>query len=227
MTQIERTTQRGGQIIPVFDSSSFIVSFRYILRPIYRVRITSGMFVTDNGVPEASATGTLTLDMQAVNDPPRFTPGPNVSVTEDDPTYRAPWATNIVAGPPSALDEISGPNAQTVSFRIMNFDPAFFSENPQVSPTGELSFRLAKDVNGTTVVEIAARDSGPDSPPDNRNTSAIHRLTIVAGAVNDPPGFALGNSFSVAEDSGPYDAAFCNQNCWSRGHEQYSCDRSG
>jgi large repetitive protein len=206
MTQIERTTVRGGQILPIFNAG-VIVSFRYIPPTDLSGEDFVRYVVTDNGTPEASATGTITLDLQAVNDPPRFTAGPNLSLTEDDPAYRAAWATNIAAGPASALDELSGPNAQTVSFNIVNFNASFFAVPPAVSASGELSFTLAKDVNGTTVVEIAAVDSGSNVAPNN-NRSAVHRLTIVVGAVNDAPGFVLGSAVSVAEDSGAYDAAF-------------------
>jgi VCBS repeat-containing protein len=206
MTQIERTTQRGGQILPVFDAG-VIVSFRYVPPADLSGEDYVRYVVTDDGLPEASATGTITLDVQAVNDPPRFTAGPNVSLAEDSPGFRAAWATNIVAGPPSALDELSGPNAQTVSFQIVNYNVSFFSVAPAVSPSGELSFTLAKDVNGTTVVEIAAVDSGSNVAPNN-NRSAIHRLTISVSAVNDAPSFNVGAAISVAEDSGAFDAAY-------------------
>lgn len=206
MTQIERTTVRGGQILPVFNGD-VIVSFRYIPPSDLSGEDFVRYVVTDNGTPEASATGTITLDVRSLNDPPRFTAGPNINLVEDAPAFQSAWATNIFAGPPSALDELSGPNAQTVSFQIVRFDPNFFAVSPSVTPSGTLSFTLAKDANGATLVEIRAVDSGSGDAPNN-NLSPIHTLTISVSAVNDAPSFALGSAISVAEDSGSYDAAF-------------------
>lgn len=206
MTQIERTTVRGGQILPVFNGD-VIVSFRYIPPSDLSGEDFVRYVVTDNGTPEASATGTITLDVRSLNDPPRFTAGPNINLVEDAPAFQSAWATNIFAGPPSALDEISGPNAQTVSFRIVRFDSNFFAVAPSVTPSGTLSFTLAKDANGATLVEIRAEDSGSGDAPNN-NLSAIHTLTISVAAVNDAPSFVLGSAINVPEDSVEFDAPF-------------------
>ncbi|XZE21483.1 tandem-95 repeat protein [Pirellulaceae bacterium SH449] len=206
MTQIERTTQRGGQILPVFENG-VIVSFRYVPPTNLAGDDFVRYVVTDNGNPEASATGTITFGVAPINDPPQFTAGPNISLLEDAPAFSQPWATNILAGPPSALDEISGPNAQTVSFEVRALTTSFFAVQPAVSPAGVLSFTLARDVNGTTVVEVIAVDSGPGDAPNN-NRSTVHRLTINVAAVNDPPGFVLGPNITIAEDSGPFDEQF-------------------
>jgi VCBS repeat-containing protein len=93
-----------------------------------------------------------------------------------------------------------------VSFQVTANNPAFFSVQPAIDAAGVLSFTLAKDVNGVVTVDVTAIDNGASQPP-NVNTSTTHRLSIVIGAVNDPPGFVLGGNISRDEDSGPFVSA--------------------
>ena len=211
MTQIERTTDRGGSVTPVFGTgpqAADIISFEYNPPLNYVGDDFIRYVITDNGIPTQSATGTLTIQLAPVNDPPQFIPGSDIAVQEDAAAFSAPWATAILAGPPSASDELNGllPSiiAQTVRFDLrINSNAALFAVLPAVSPTGVLTFTLAKDANGRAIVDVIAIDDGL---PVN-NQSQVSRLTIVASPVNDAPGFTIIGNVSVNEDSGRYTAA--------------------
>ena len=208
MTQIERTTDRGGVVTPIFVADQ-IISFEYSPPLNYVGDDIIRYVVTDDGVPQASATGTITIQLSPINDPPQFIAGSDITVQEDASAFSAAWATAILAGPPSALDEINGvpPNtpAQTVSFVLTTNNDSLFSVLPAVSPTGVLTFTLAKDANGRAIVDVVAVDSGSGTLPNN-NRSAVSKLTIVANPLNDAPGFNVIGNVSVEEDSARYTA---------------------
>lgn len=213
MTQIERTTDRGGVVTPVFGTglqSDQIISFVYNPPLNYVGDDLIRYVVSDDGSPQQSATGTVTIQLAPVNDPPQFIPGSDIAVQEDSAAFSAPWASAILAGPPSAVDELNGvpplTPAQTVSFAITTDNNALFAVLPAISPTGVLTFTLAKDANGRAIVDVTAVDSGLGVFPDI-NRSAVAKLTIVANPVNDAPGFNVIGNVTVDEDSNRYSSA--------------------
>ena len=82
---------------------------------------------TANGGDDTSPTQQFLIDVQAVNDEPSFTAGPNEIVLEDAGAQTVPgWATGISAGP---ADEVG----QTLTFNITgNTNMALFSVQPAV-----------------------------------------------------------------------------------------------
>ena len=212
MTQIERTTDRGGVLTPVFVGDQ-IVSFEYNPPINYVGDDIIRYVVTDDGVPQQSATGTITIQLAPVNDPPQFVPGSDITVQEDAPAFSAAWAASILAGSSSAVDEINGvpplTPAQTVTFAITTNNDALFAGAagfPKINGAGVLTFTLAKDANGRAILDVAAVDSGSGVSP-NINRSAVVKLTIVASPVNDAPGFNVIGNVSVDEDSSRYTGA--------------------
>ncbi|XZE35954.1 Ig-like domain-containing protein [Pirellulaceae bacterium SH501] len=209
MTQIERTSERGGSVVPVF-TGGVITSFQYTPPSNLVGDDIVRYVVTDNGSPERSATGTIIIRTAGVNDPPQFAPGADVNVLEDAAPYSQPWATDILAGPINAPDEWSGATAQQVTFTATASNPAFFSVQPAVDSNGVLTFTLARDVNGIVTVDIVAVDNGATGG-DNVNTSSPHRLTISVGSLNDAPGFVLGPTIVYDEDLGAYSGPFVDR----------------
>ena len=202
ITQVERTTDNGGIVTPVFIGDR-IVSFRYQTPLNFSGNDLIRYVVSDNGLPQQSATGTITITVGPINNPPQFIPGSDVTVLEDTTSYSANWATGILPGPPSALDELA---TQTIlRFETPTDNDALFSVLPSVSTTGVLTFSLAKDAVGRAIVDVTAVDSGASNPP-NQNRSITSKLTIVANPVNDAPGFIVIGDVSVAEDSNRYSA---------------------
>jgi len=150
-----------------------------------------------NGGVDTSTPQSFTITVNAVNDPPSFTKGPDVSVLEDSGAASFPgWATAISAGPP---DE----SGQTVTFIVNATNPSLFSSFPVVNSNGDLSFTVAPDAFGTSTVTITAQDNGTPSA-----SSAPQTFTITVTGVNDAPSFTSGGNVTVAEDSGAYSAAW-------------------
>lgn len=205
ITQVERTSDRGGTITPVFSGPD-IVSFKYT--PATNV-VGLDFFryiVTDNGSPARSASGTITINIAGTNDAPQFSSGPNlVTVVEDSGASSATWATNILAGPPGALDENEGPNKQTVSFIVTTNRPGMFSQAPAIDSNGVLTFTPSADANGSAIVTVIAQDSGSGVAP-NVNVSPAVSFTINITAVNDAPVFTSGGNLTVDEDTSAYDS---------------------
>ena len=144
---------------------------------------------------------TFTITVNAVNDPPTFTPGGDLTgataILEDaGPQSFAGWATNMKPGPDTATDE----SGQTWTFEVIVTNTTTymaFTTPPSVSPAGVLAFQTAPDANGTATVTVQMIDSG------GARSLLTHTLTITATAVNDVPSFTPGPlDESVPEDIG-------------------------
>ena len=153
---------------------------------------------TANGGVDTSAAQTFTITVTAVNDPPSFVSGGDVTVFEDSGAYSAAWATGISAGP---ADE----SGQTVSFNVLNNNNSLFAVQPSISPAGVLSFTLAADAFGSATVTVTLTDNGGGS-----DTSPAQTFTITVNGVNDAPSFTSGGNVSVNEDSGAYSASWAS-----------------
>ena len=196
MTQIERTSTRGGTITPVFNGNE-IVSFTYVPPLNFAGEDTFLYVVTDDGVEPKSGSGTITITLAAVNDAPQFIRGADQVVTEDaDLVTVEGWATGIMAGPPAATDE---QNTQTVSFLATADDPSLFETQPAVDSNGVLTYKPAANANGSTFVTVTAIDDGIPSM-----MSESHTFSITVEPVNDPPVFTPGPDVTVAEDSNAF-----------------------
>jgi hypothetical protein len=123
-----------------------------------------------NGGVDTSAPVSFTINVTAVNDPPSFTAGGNVTVNEDSGSYSATWATAISAGPGES---------QTLTFTTTNDNNALFAVQPSISSTGVLTFTPAPNAYGTANVTVTLSD-GIDS------TSPVSFVITVNG-INDPP----------------------------------------
>src|SRR5439155_1228411 len=81
---------------------------------------------TANGGVDTSPSQTFTIAVNAVNDAPSFTPGPNQTVNEDAGGQTiANWATNISRGP-------ANESAQTLAFTVTNDNNVLFSAQPAI-----------------------------------------------------------------------------------------------
>jgi hypothetical protein len=99
----------------------------------------------------------------AVNDPPLFTAGPsNVSVPENTGVSSSTWATSISAGP--------GEESQSVTFALVCTNAALFSTQPQLSPTGVLTFTSTPGAFGSSICNATLTDSEGASAPSRQFT---------------------------------------------------------
>jgi CSLREA domain-containing protein len=139
----------------------------------------------------ADDVGAFELEI-AVNVAPSFTKGADQTVDEDASAQTVTgWATAISSGP-------SNESTQTVSFTATNNNNALFSDQPQVSSDGTLTYTPAENANGTATVTVTANDSG-GTADGGVDTSAAQTFTITVTAVDDNP-VAVNDTKTVAED---------------------------
>ena len=98
-------------------------------------------------------TATVALSVAPVNDRPSFTGGADITASATGGSSSSPgWATTISAGP---ADE----SGQTLGFTVTAANPALFSVQPTIGPTGTLTF-TPSGVVGTTTISIVLTDNG-------------------------------------------------------------------
>lgn len=155
---------------------------------------------TDNGGIDTSDPQTIVVTVDDVNDPPSFTPGPDVTVLEDAGPQSIPaWATDIEDG---------DNGTQALEFIVQNnSNPALFAVAPAIDAgTGTLSFTSADDAFGSADITIVLRDDGGTDFGGN-DTSPPHTFSITVTPVNDAPSFTAVDPPSVFQDSGPAEVA--------------------
>jgi Bacterial Ig domain/Lipoprotein associated domain len=143
-----------------------------------------------------SAQKTVSVTVDAVNDAPSFTEGPDQSTDEDSGAQTVEgWASAISGGP--------NESGQTVDFEVTNDNSGLFAagEDPSVAPDGTLSYTPAADKNGSATVTIKAKDSGTTAN-GGQDESAQQTFQIALNAVNDAPSFTKGANETVNEDAG-------------------------
>jgi len=151
-----------------------------------QVRVSDGEFAESRS---------LSVQVKAVNDAPRFTPGSSIRVAEDSGNYRVKWASQIVAGP-------TNESSQTWEFQVHTTNPSLFSSLPQLNTEGFLVFTPAAHAHGQTDVRIQLRDNG-GILDGGRDTSDEVTLTIELTPVNDPPTLSNIPAIQLVEDGTP------------------------
>ena len=157
----------------------------------YNIRVRS----TDSGAGNLFFEKAFTITVTDLNEVPVFVVGPNQIVNEDAGAQTVnTWATGINDGDTGSV--------QTLSFSVTNnTNAALFSTQPEISPSGALTYTPAANANGVASVSVRLTDSGSNVAP-NVNASAEQIFTISINAVNDAPSFTASNPPSVNEDTG-------------------------
>ena len=139
----------------------------------------------------------MSITITAVNDPPTFTSGADVTDDEDAGGRTiAGWASSISEG---AANE----GSQTVTFDVSNDDNGLFTGGgqPAIASNGTLTYTLAANANGSTTVSVQAKDDGGTANGGD-DDSAIKTFTITVDGINDAPSFTGGADEDVDEDAG-------------------------
>jgi hypothetical protein len=133
---------------------------------------------------KAAAKGRIRVALAAVNDPPSFTAGPNISVNEDcGTTNLVSWMTGVS---PGGWNE----DVQNMTATVVAANTALFSVQPQISinksaGTGGLTFTPAANQNGTTTVSVYITDDANAGGAALRSLTNTFQITIAP--VNDAP----------------------------------------
>src|SRR4029079_17153570 len=127
---------------------------------------------------------TMTINVNAINDPPSFTIAANPPAVAQDagPQTVLNFATNISAGP----NEVG----QTLTFNVTpngTTGTLTFSSAPAIdATTGTLTYTANNGTAGTATFNVTLSDNGSNTPP-NSNTSGVQPFTITVVAPNATP----------------------------------------
>lgn len=125
-----------------------------------------------SGTTDSSAVDSFTIAVTAVNDPPRFTKGPDQVVAFGSGTRSvANWATGISAGPPDEAGQKRG-------FRVTGANATFYSEPPSLSSDGTLRFVPLPTATGKDTLQVRLGDDG-GTANGGQDSSASASFTIV------------------------------------------------
>jgi hypothetical protein len=159
---------------------------------------------TANGGVDKTCTD-VKITVNAVNDAPTFDEGDGwentITLDEGDGSKSyLNFVKNMSVGP---VDE----GSQEKNF-VLSPDLALFTTLPAIDKgTGELTFELAEDANGTATVDVKLKDDG-GTANGGQDESTVKSFKIKVNAVNDAPTFTSGGNVAVDEDSGAYSAAW-------------------
>lgn len=99
-------------------------------------------------------TQTFTVTVLAVNDPPSFTKGTDLSVTDESPPQAVPgWASALAKGP---ADE----DGQTLSFVLANNNSGLFAVQPAIDSNGQLTYVPRPNASGVADLSVVVMDNG-------------------------------------------------------------------
>ena len=98
--------------------------------------------------------GRVDILVDAVNDAPGFSKGPDQRVTENAGLQIVNnWATELSKGP-------AAENSQLLSFIVVNDNNALFSIQPSIDSHGTLSYAPAAGASGNATVTVTVKDNG-------------------------------------------------------------------
>jgi hypothetical protein len=147
--------------------------------------------------PSSAGPGTnASITVNAVNDSPAFTKGPDVNVNQQGNGYVIlNWATNIS---PGAANE----SAQTLTFQVLSIsNSGLFSVLPAIDASGTLTFTGAPNTTGTAILTINLKDDGGTalggqdlSPPQMFNvTITPPPISLVVNTLGDAADINVGD----------------------------------
>jgi len=145
---------------------------------------------TKNGGKDTSDEKTLSIHIRPVNDIPSFTMNNHLTVNEDaGPQSIDFWAKDISPGPENE-------SSQSFYFLASVSDQTFFSEPPQIFPSGRLTFTTAKDVNGTVTITVVLQDEGR-TENGGIDKSEEQSFTITVNEMDESKAIILAGGFNV------------------------------
>jgi hypothetical protein len=152
-----------------------------------------------NGGDDTSGIQTFAISVTAVNDAPSFTKGADVSLPEESSPV-----THTVTGWATGFNPGGGPDeaGQTIlAYIVSNDHHNLFSTQPSINTSGNLTYKLAANRNGTSTVTVAVQDNG-GVLNGGVDTSATQTFTITITGVDHPPA-AITDLATVVQGSGP------------------------
>ena len=158
---------------------------------------TFGFDVTayETGFANASSTAAASISVTEVNDDPSFT-GPAVTTSAEEAAHAVlTWVTTF--NPGGGVDEAG----QSAKYTVVATDPSFFLVQPDIGPSGQLSYTPATNKTGVTTFTAYVSDDGDTNGVPDSKASAVATFTISITEVNDAPTFTASTPLTVSEDT--------------------------
>ncbi|KPA13637.1 PKD domain protein, partial [Candidatus Magnetomorum sp. HK-1] len=146
----------------------------------------------DNNTSQAQQ---FTITINAVNDPPSFTMGADLSAKQNTLKTVENWATQMLSGPSNETNEI-------LTFHLNAVPSDLFIQQPAIdSQTGSLTFKTSAINAGTSKISVFLADNG-----DGTYTSGMKYFMINVTS-SDPPVITGLSDQHISQDStlGPLD----------------------
>lgn len=145
-----------------------------------------------SGTPDSSALDSFTIQVAAVNDPPKFTGGPDQTVDAGTGVRTvAKWASSISAGP---ADE----SGQKLAFRVATTKPSLYAERPSLSADGTLRFSPSAAATGADTLSVRLGDDG-GAADGGSDSSTVDTFVVVVRPAPRTDG--LDTSLAASTDS--------------------------
>lgn len=145
-----------------------------------------------SGTPDSSALDSFSIQVAAVNDPPKFTGGPDQTVDAGTGIRTvAKWASSISAGP---ADE----SGQKLAFRIATTRPSLYAERPSLSADGTLRFSPSVTATGADTLSVRLGDDG-GAADGGSDSSAVDTFVVVVRSAPRVDG--IDTSLAASTDS--------------------------
>jgi hypothetical protein len=146
---------------------------------------------TINGGIDISEKKFLSIHIRPVNDAPSFTMAGHLTVNEDAGQQTIDdWAKDISPGPENESN-------QSLNFVTSTSNHQFFSEPPQIFPSGRLTFTTAKNVNGTVTITVVLQDEGR-TENGGKDKSEEQSFTITVNEMDEYKAIILAGGFNVS-----------------------------
>ena len=178
--------------ITSFDNAGFVYTTLADANGSATITVTAD----DGQATDNTATRTLTITVNPLNDAPSFTTPADVTIAED-PGQQVVTISDF--NPGGGADETS----QTVTLDAVSSDPTIIPD-PFVSGSGAtrtLTYTPVADSNGGPVlITLTATDDGTAGAGEANTFSDIFQITVTA--TDDPPEFDSVANVFVDEDSG-------------------------
>ena len=158
-----------------------------------------------------ATTHPFSINVQAINTPPFFFISPEVWVPENGAGFNFSRGAGVwfMDGFATEVDpgdgETEADQQLTFSVRqVSGTDGLFISDGePQISPTGTISFSLAPDRHGQAVFEVDLSDDGGLSGAPGE-TSEVSRFVLDVEQVNQAPVFCMKTADITITEDVPY-----------------------
>ena len=136
--------------------------------------------VTASDGTNNSNTADVIINLTPVNDAPSFTliENPNQTNLTGEAIALENFATNIILGPDNEAEQIGTFNVTVVGDNI-------FAQQPQLSPTGTLTYTLAQGAFGSSTVTVTLSDNG-GTDNGGVDTSPEQTFTITSTPPEEP-----------------------------------------